>query len=341
MCNESLIVPFIGTPNFVQTDGAAVFTIGRTKRRQAITILLSVFYGSVRTINLNPSIRNMDCLYRKEQSIPLKVSSRMLLRSINRNLSLVNGRGRKEGSMNNKDIRARIEEIGIIPAIRVSNLADARFAAESVLLGGIPIVEISMVVPQGIHLISDIVKQSPDVTVGAGGILDKQTARQCIEAGAQFLTTDALDVEVVEFAAKQGITIFPGALTPTEILAAWKAGADFVKIMPCAQIGGADYIRALKAPFPQIPLIAAGGVNQRTAAGFISAGAVALGVGNELVPRESIARRESGRIGELCRRFLNSVTTARRENAERFMPAPAQIELAQSDSSLVIQGDYI
>ena len=242
--------------------------------------------------------------------------------------------------MNNKEIRACIEEIGIIPSIRVSSAADARFAEESVFRGGIPIVEISMVVPEAIHVISDLVKHAPKMIVGAGGILDKKTAQQCLDSGVNFLTTDALDVEVVEFAAKESLTVLPGALTPTEVLTAWKAGADFVKIVPCAQMGGAGYIKALKAPFPQIPLIAAGGVNQQTATGFILAGAAALGIGGELIPWESIALRQSGRIGELCRRFLNFVATGRREIAERIPAASVLVESKQMDRSLVIQGDY-
>jgi 2-dehydro-3-deoxyphosphogluconate aldolase/(4S)-4-hydroxy-2-oxoglutarate aldolase len=242
--------------------------------------------------------------------------------------------------MKSKEIGSCIEELGIIPAVRVSSAADARFAAESVFQGGIPIVEISMVVPGAIHVISDLVKHSPKMIIGAGGILDKKTAYKCIEAGAQFLTTDALDVEVVEFAAKEGITVLPGALTPTEVLMAWKAGADFVKIVPCAQVGGAGYIKALKAPFPQIPLIAAGGVNQQTATGFILAGAAALGIGGELIPRESIVLRQSGRIGELCRRFLNFVAAARREAAEKIPAVPVQVELRQMERPLVMQGDY-
>jgi len=242
--------------------------------------------------------------------------------------------------MKNKEIQACIEGIGIIPSIRVSSAADAHFAAESAFQGGIPIVEINMAVPEAIDVISDLVKHSPKMIVGAGGLLDKKAAYHCFEAGAQFLTTDALDVEVVEFAAKECVTVLPGALTPTEVLKAWRAGADFVKVVPCTQVGGASYIRALKAPFPQIPLIAAGGVNQQTASGLILAGAAALGIGSALIPWESIVRRQSGRIGELCRRFSNFVTTARREAAEQIPVGPVQGELPQMHRRPVMQGDY-
>jgi 2-dehydro-3-deoxyphosphogluconate aldolase/(4S)-4-hydroxy-2-oxoglutarate aldolase len=237
--------------------------------------------------------------------------------------------------MKNKEIAACIEEIGIVPSIRLSLPADVQFAAESVFQGGIPIVEISTAEPEAIQVISTIVKDWPKMIVGAGGVLDKKTAHRCIEAGAQFLMTDFLDVEIVELAASQGVAIFPGALTPTEVLTAWRAGADLVKIVPCGQVGGAGYIKALKAPFPQIPLIAAGGVNQQTAAAFISAGAAALGIGGELIPLESIALRQWGRIGELCRRFSNFVATARGDIAEQILASPAREKMSRPERPLV------
>ncbi|HEY2647103.1 MAG TPA: bifunctional 4-hydroxy-2-oxoglutarate aldolase/2-dehydro-3-deoxy-phosphogluconate aldolase [Candidatus Acidoferrales bacterium] len=137
--------------------------------------------------------------------------------------------------------------------------------AEAISQAGIPIVKITMTVPGAIHVISDLVKYAPGTLVGAGRVLDTETAHKCLEAGAGFLTTDGLDLGLVAYAVKQDVVVFPGALTPTEVLNAWKAGADLVKVVPCAQVGGDSYIKALKAPFPQIPLIAAGGVNQQTA----------------------------------------------------------------------------
>ena len=219
--------------------------------------------------------------------------------------------------MTKQEVRARIETIGIIPAVRVYSAEDARFAAEAVFQGGISIVEITMTVPGALHVISDLIKHAPETIVGAGSVLDVETARQCLGAGAEFLTTDGLDLTVVEYAVKQNVVVFPGALTPTEVLIAWKAGSDLVKIVPCAQVGGDRYIRALKAPFPQIPLIAAGGVNQQTAANFILAGALALGVGDALIPRESIKLHRADRIRELARRFVGFVETGRRDLAAR------------------------
>jgi 2-dehydro-3-deoxyphosphogluconate aldolase/(4S)-4-hydroxy-2-oxoglutarate aldolase len=219
--------------------------------------------------------------------------------------------------MNKAEVCARIESIGIIPAVRVYSAEDARFAAEAVSRAGIPIVEITMTVPGALHVISDLVKHAPGTLVGAGSVLDTEMAHACMEAGAGFLTTDALDLQVVEYAVKHEIVVFPGALTPTEVLSAWKAGSDLVKVVPCAQVGGDSYIKALKAPFPQIPLIAAGGVNQQTATNFILAGAVALGVGTALIPRDSIKLRQADRIRELARRFVGFVEAGRTDLAAR------------------------
>jgi 2-dehydro-3-deoxyphosphogluconate aldolase/(4S)-4-hydroxy-2-oxoglutarate aldolase len=210
-----------------------------------------------------------------------------------------------------QEVRSRIEAIGIIPAIRVSSTEDALFAAEAVSRGGIPIVEVTLTVPDANKAIAHLVQHAPDVIVGAGGISDVETARRCLDAGAEFLTSDGLDPETVNFAVKNNIVVFPGVLTPTDIVAAWKLGPDFLKVVPCGQVGGASYIQALKAMFPTVPLIAAGGVNQQTASSFILAGAIALGIGAELIPRESIRVRQPRRIAELARRFIGFVSRTR------------------------------
>jgi 2-dehydro-3-deoxyphosphogluconate aldolase / (4S)-4-hydroxy-2-oxoglutarate aldolase len=213
--------------------------------------------------------------------------------------------------MKKEQIRAGIEEIGIIPGVRVSNPDYARYAGEALYHAGIPIAEITMTVPHAPDVISHLAKSFPSMIVGAGTVLDAGTARQCIDAGANFLTSPGLVPEVVEVALKSGVVVFPGALTPTEVIAAWKTGADFVKIFPCAPVGGPSYIRSLKIPLPQVPLIAAGGVNQHSAANFIVAGAAALGIGSELIPREALQRRQEEQIQELSRRFLQIVKSAR------------------------------
>ena len=213
--------------------------------------------------------------------------------------------------MNKQELRSRIEDVGIIPAVRVSSSEDALFAAEAVSRGGIPIVEVTLTVPDAHKVISHLVKNAPEVIVGAGGVSDVETARRCLDAGAMFLASDGLDPDLVNFAAKEDAVMIPGTLTPSEVLKAWQLGPDFVKVVPCAQVGGDSYIRALKAMFPNVPLIAAGGVNQQTASGFILAGAIALGIGTQLVPREAIRLRQADRITELARRFAGFVSSAR------------------------------
>jgi len=213
--------------------------------------------------------------------------------------------------MNKEKIRSLIEEIGIIPAIRLSSTHDALFAAEAVSSSGIPIVEVTMTVPGAIEVISDLARNNPELVVGAGTVLDLQNARRCLDAGAKFLTSPGLDLEIVDFAVKRNTVVFPGALTPTDVIAAWKAGSDFVKIFPCAPLGGPNYIKALKSPFPDVPLIATGGVNQHNATEFILAGAVAIGVGKDLIQPDAIERRERDWIRELSHRFLHIVKEAR------------------------------
>jgi 2-dehydro-3-deoxyphosphogluconate aldolase/(4S)-4-hydroxy-2-oxoglutarate aldolase len=213
--------------------------------------------------------------------------------------------------MTREQVRSRIEEIGIIPAIRVSSPEDALFAADAVCNHDIPIVEVTMTVPGAIGVISELAARNSNVIIGAGSVSRVETARRSIDAGAQFLTSTGLNLDIVHFALGRNVVVFPGALTPTEIMAAWEVGPDFVKIFPCASVGGPAYIRALRGPFPHIPLIASGGVNQQTAGDFILAGATALGIGGELIPHEAIQRRQEHRIGELARRFLAIVKESR------------------------------
>jgi len=168
-----------------------------------------------------------------------------------------------------------------------------------------------MTVPGAVSVIKQLAQRLPDMIVGAGTVLDSETARKCVDAGAKFLTSPGLVPEVVAYSLKCNILAIPGALTPTEVIAAWKAGADFVKIFPAAPLGGDQYIRALKVPLPQVPLIASGGVSQQTAVSYLLAGASVLGVGMELLPRDAVHRRQDHRVHELARRFLGFVAEAR------------------------------
>ncbi len=213
--------------------------------------------------------------------------------------------------MKKYEVRAWIEEIGVIPAVRVRSAEDALFAVEAIAQGGIPVAEIPLTVPNATKIITQLRRENPNMVVGAGGVMDEEAAQQSLDAGAQFLTTDGLDLELLDFAIRHEIVVIPGALTPTEVITAWKGRCDFVKVVPCAQIGGETYIRSLHRMFPRLPLIAAGGVNQENATNFILAGAVALGIGGELIPSEAIRRRQTERISELARRFAGFVKGAR------------------------------
>jgi 2-dehydro-3-deoxyphosphogluconate aldolase/(4S)-4-hydroxy-2-oxoglutarate aldolase len=219
--------------------------------------------------------------------------------------------------MTRETARGQIVAISIIPSVRTSSPDEARFAAETVAHAGIPIVEITMTVPGALDVIAELARSMPDLVVGAGTIFDVKTARQCVDAGARFLTSPGLNLEIVAFALKEAVLVMPGALTPTEVTVAWQAGADFIKIFPCAQLGGAGYIHALKAPFPEVPLVAAGGVNQQTAAEFIVAGAAAIGVGTELIPKRAVLQRDRRWITELARRFLHIIQEARGQTAPK------------------------
>jgi len=213
--------------------------------------------------------------------------------------------------MTKQEVRAWIEEIGVIAAVRERSKENALFAAEAVVQGGIPVVEIALTMPQAAAVISQLAKSVPGIVVGAGSVTKPDAARRSIDAGAQFLTSDGFHPAVIELAAQQNVVVIPGTLSPTEVISAWETNADFVKVVPCAQLGGPVYIGSLHAMFPEIPLIASGGVDQLTASKMILAGAIALGIGRELIPREAIQLRQTARIGELARRFLDFVKSGK------------------------------
>jgi len=213
--------------------------------------------------------------------------------------------------MKRDEVRELIKRIGILPSVRVTSRDLASFAAETVYSSGIPIVEITMTTPGALEVIDDLARRHADLAVGAGTVLDEEMVRRCIDAGARFITSPGFIPEVVAYTKKMDVVVLPGALTPTEVIAAWKAGSDFVKIFPTGLAGGVQYVRALKVPLPQIPLIASGGVNQMTATDFIVAGATAIGVGGELLPKEALHFRQEDRIRELAGRFLGMVRDAR------------------------------
>ncbi|HXJ22545.1 MAG TPA: bifunctional 4-hydroxy-2-oxoglutarate aldolase/2-dehydro-3-deoxy-phosphogluconate aldolase [Polyangia bacterium] len=214
--------------------------------------------------------------------------------------------------MSRADVLRRIEEIGIVPVIR-SPSADVAFrAVEAIVAGGIPICEITMTVPDAPALIRDLVGRLGDrALIGAGTVLDAAAATVCLDAGAAFLVGPGLDLDMVAVARKRDVPVMPGALTPTEVITAWRAGADMVKIFPVSAMGGASYLKALRAPLPQVKLLPTGGINVSNLADFVTAGAAAVGIGGELVDPAAIARGEAHVITDRARALRAEITRVR------------------------------
>ena len=214
--------------------------------------------------------------------------------------------------MNKTEIINRIKEIGIVPVVRAQSADEAMQAVEAIREGGVPVLEITMTVPGAVNVIEQVSKRfGSDVIVGAGTVLDAETARVCILAGAQFIVSPALNLGTIECCHRYSVPVMPGALTPTEVIPAWNAGADIVKIFPAGSVGGASYVKNLKGPFPQIDLIPTGGVSLKTAADFIKAGAVALGVGTDLVDTKALREGNAQLVTERARQFVQIVREAR------------------------------
>ena len=211
-------------------------------------------------------------------------------------------------------IANQIIETGLIPVIRAESSDIAMRAIDAIREGGISVLEITMTVPGAIRIIEEVARRfGADVIVGAGTVLDAETARACMLAGAQFIVSPALDLDMISCCRRYSIPVMPGAMTPTEVVTAWKAGADFVKVFPANAVGGPAYIKSLKAPLPQIQLVPTGGVSLKTAADFIKAGAAALGVGADLVDTAALRAGEPNVITARARQFIEIVQTARQE----------------------------
>jgi 2-dehydro-3-deoxyphosphogluconate aldolase/(4S)-4-hydroxy-2-oxoglutarate aldolase len=209
-------------------------------------------------------------------------------------------------------VLVRIRELGLVPVVRAQSAAEAVQAVDAIRAGGIDVLEITMTVPDAVPLIAQVARQlGKEAVVGAGTVLDAETARAVILAGAQFVVTPTLKAETIACCKRYGVPVFPGALTPTEVLTAWEAGADMVKVFPCSALGGASYIKALKAPLPQVDLVPTGGVNLETAADFIKAGSAALGVGADLVDLKALREGRAAVVTERARKLVDIVRTAR------------------------------
>jgi 2-dehydro-3-deoxyphosphogluconate aldolase / (4S)-4-hydroxy-2-oxoglutarate aldolase len=218
--------------------------------------------------------------------------------------------------MNIEETIRKIEEIGIIPVVRASNADEARRAVDAIHEGGIPIIEITMTVPGAPAIIREVSRHyGSAVLTGAGTVTNATQAEECLDAGAQFLVSPGLSVAVLQTAAKRGILAIPGALTPTDVMAALEAGAELVKVFPCGNVGGPKYIKALKGPFPKVRFIPTGGVNLSTAAEYLAAGAFALGVGSELVDLVALRNNEAQKITDMARLLVDAVRLARKSSA--------------------------
>lgn len=218
--------------------------------------------------------------------------------------------------MEKTQVLKQIEDIGLLPVLRANSSAQAIAIADAIIAGGISALEVTMTVPGAIEVIQALVKQSKgSLLVGAGSVLDPETARACMLAGAQFIVSPVLNFKTIKLCRRYGVAVMPGALTPTEVLAAWEAGADVVKVFPCSSVGGAKYLKALHGPMPQLKLIPTGGVSLATAEEFLRAGAFALGVGSDLVDAKAVEQGRPEVITETAAKYLAIVKKVRADSS--------------------------
>jgi len=214
--------------------------------------------------------------------------------------------------MNKSDVLRWIKEVGLLPVLRANSVEEAMALAWAIEAGGVTVLEVTMTVPGAIEVIRHLVRESSGrILIGAGTVLDPETARACMLAGAQFIVSPALNLRTIRICRRYNVAVIPGALTPTEVVRAWEAGADVVKVFPCSAVGGAKYLRALKAPLPDIELIPTGGVSLATAHEFLEAGAFALGVGGDLVEHKAIREGRPEAITQTAVKYLEIVRKVR------------------------------
>jgi 2-dehydro-3-deoxyphosphogluconate aldolase/(4S)-4-hydroxy-2-oxoglutarate aldolase len=214
--------------------------------------------------------------------------------------------------VNSTEVVQRIKELGIVPIVRTKDAESAIRAVEAICEGGIPCAEITMTVDGAIRALERVADKLGDrIILGAGTVLDPETARACMLAGAEFFVTPSLNIKTIEMAKRYSKAAFPGALTPTEIVTAWQAGADAIKVFPCSALGGAKYIKALKGPFPHIEFVPTGGVNLETVGDFLAAGCCAVGVGSDLIDNKTIQEGKYEVFVERARQFRQKIAEAR------------------------------
>jgi 2-dehydro-3-deoxyphosphogluconate aldolase / (4S)-4-hydroxy-2-oxoglutarate aldolase len=209
--------------------------------------------------------------------------------------------------MDKAAILLKLREIGLVPVLRAESVEQAMALAAAIADGGVTVLEVTMTVPGAMRVMRRLAEERPDILIGAGTVLDAETARMCILEGAKFIVSPALNLKTIEMCHRYTVPVLPGALTPTEIVTAWQAGADVVKIFPASAMGGAKYLKTLKAPLPQIEMIPTGGVSLDTAAEFLDAGAFALGVGADLVAVKALKEGRPEVITESAKKYLQIV----------------------------------
>jgi len=209
--------------------------------------------------------------------------------------------------MTKAEVLAEIRRVGLVPVLRAESEAQAMALSSAIADGGVTCLEVTMTVPGAVGVIARLAKERPEILLGAGTVLDVESAKRCLDAGAQFIVSPAFDEQTVAHCRKHEIAVLPGALTPTEVIRAWNAGADVVKIFPASAMGGAKYLTALKAPLPQIAMIPTGGVSLATARDFLEAGAYALGVGSDLVDAKAMAAGQPEKITATAQKYLEIV----------------------------------
>ena len=214
--------------------------------------------------------------------------------------------------MRKEQIVEKLREIGLVPVLRAESEEQALGIASAIAAGGVTVLEITMTVPGAIRVMSRLTKERPDILIGAGTVLDAETARMCMLEGAQFVVSPALNLKTIEMCHRYSIPVLPGALTPTEVVTAWQAGADVIKVFPASALGGAKYLKSLKAPLPQVEMIPTGGVSLATAKEFLEAGSFALGVGADLVDTKAMAEGKPEKITESAKKYLEIVREFRK-----------------------------
>ncbi len=222
------------------------------------------------------------------------------------------------------DVLHRMRVTGLVPVLRATSVHQGLAMARAIAAGGIDVLEITMTTPGALEVIRTLVREEPALLIGAGTVLDAETARACMLEGAQFIVSPVTNLKTIETCRRYSCPVMPGALTPTEVMHAWEAGADLIKLFPASAMGGAKYIRSLKAPFPQVNFIPTGGISLATAEDFLDAGAFALGVGADLADPKQLESGTPEAITETARKYCDIIRSHReREPEHPFAPVPA------------------